>query len=96
MASHLFSLKRDHTNVDENVAVNNLNIYPNPANSKIFVDGENVSVVEVYNSLGQKVASVEGTENTAVNVASFENGVYVVRVIANDGNVVTKKVTIAR
>ena len=96
MASHLFSLKRDHTNVDENVAVNNLNIYPNPANSKIFVDGENVSVVEVYNSLGQKVASVEGTENTAVNVASFENGVYVVRVITNDGNVVTKKVTIAR
>ena len=95
MAAHLFSLKRDHTSVDENVASNSLNIYPNPANSKIFVDGENVSVVEVYNSLGQKVATVEGTENTAVNVASFDNGVYVVRVITNDGGITTKKVTIA-
>ncbi|MBR6438771.1 MAG: Omp28-related outer membrane protein [Bacteroidales bacterium] len=96
MASHLFSLKRDHTYVDENDASNSLNIYPNPANSKIFVEGENVSVVELYNSLGQKVLTVEGSDNTSVDVASFKNGVYVVRVITNDGSVTTKKVTIAR
>ena len=94
MAAHLFSLKRDHTSVDENDATA-LNIYPNPANNKIYVSGENIGVVEIYNSLGQMLLTVEGTDNTTVDVASFENGIYVVRVIANDGIVTTKKVTIA-
>ena len=94
-ASHLFSLMRDHTAVGE-IEASNLSVYPNPANSMIYVDGENVGAVEIYNSLGQKVLTVEGSENTSVNVSSFEKGVYVVRVITNDGNVVTKKVTIAR
>ena len=72
----------------------NINIYPNPANSKIYVDGENIGFVEVYNSLGQKVTKVEGSESTSVEMTAFENGVYVVRVITNDGSVTTQKVTI--
>ena len=55
-----------------------------------------VSVVELYNSLGQKVATVEGSEYTSIDVTSFDNGVYVVRVIDNEGVVTTKKVTISR
>ena len=92
-ANELFSI-RTTFGVTES-ASNGLMIYPNPANNKIYVDGEGVGVVEVYNSLGQKVTTVEGTEKTAVDVASYENGVYVVRVISNDGVVTTKKVTIA-
>ena len=94
MAAHTFAVKKRPDAVSENTA-SSFNIYPNPANSKLFVDGENISIVEVYNSLGQNVLAVEGSENTSVNVASFENGVYMVRVITNDGDVTTKKVTIA-
>ena len=61
----------------------------------IYVDGEDVSVIEIYNSLGQKVSTIDGSENQSVSVASFENGVYMVRVITNNGDVTTKKVTIA-
>ena len=93
MASHSFMLKRQDS-VEDN-AVSSFNIYPNPANSKIYVDGEDVSVVEVYNSLGQKVLTVEGSEHTSVNVASFENGVYMIRVITDNGEISTQKVTIA-
>lgn len=88
-----FSIIKHGDLVDETEA-SALNIYPNPANNKIYVDGENVGAVEVYNSLGQKVVTVEGSANTSINVASFENGVYVVRVITNEGAVTTKKVTI--
>lgn len=73
-----------------------LKVYPNPANSTIFVEGENIKSVEIYNSLGQMVATVEGSAKTTVNVASFDNGVYFVKVVANDGAVKTQKVTIAR
>lgn len=92
MAQNMFSIKA-WVGVDENMS-SAFNIYPNPANNKIFVEGENIGVVEVYNSLGQKVATVEGSANTSVDVAKFDNGVYVVRVITNDGDVTTQKVTI--
>ncbi|MBO4567803.1 MAG: Omp28-related outer membrane protein [Bacteroidales bacterium] len=90
----LFSIHTHGLGVNEQEA-NGFNIYPNPANNKIYVDGEGVGAVEVYNSLGQKVITVEGSENTAVDVTSFENGVYMVRVITDEGAVSTKKVTIA-
>ena len=92
-ASELFSIHKHGDGVGETVS-SSFNIYPNPANSKIFVDGEGIGAVEVYNSLGQKVATVEGSENTSVDVASFENGMYIVRVLTNEGAVTTKKVTI--
>lgn len=92
-ATNLFSIHKHGDGVEE-TASSSVNIYPNPANSKISVDGENISMVEVYNSLGQKVTTVEGSDNTSVEATAFENGVYIVRVITNDGNVTTQKVTI--
>lgn len=89
----LFSIHRQGYGVEEQDA-KGFNIYPNPANNKIYVDGEGVGIVEVYNSLGQKVATVEGSESTNVDVTSFDNGVYMVRVITNDGEITTQKVTI--
>lgn len=94
MATHLFAINKRPDAIDENM-VSGFNIYPNPANNRIYVDGEGVSVAEVYNSLGQKVVTVEGSDNTSIDVTSLENGVYVVRVITNNGDVTTKKVTIA-
>lgn len=95
MASHLLSLKKkDYTSVGEG-ASKSLSIYPNPANNRIYVRGEGIGSVEVYNSLGQMVLSLEGNDNASFDVASFANGIYVVRVIDNNGTVTTKKVTIA-
>lgn len=92
-AREYFSIRQHGFGVDENL-VNGFYIYPNPANDKIYVSGEGVDVVEVYNSLGQIVATVKGTENTIVDAASFDNGVYFVKVRSLDGAVSTKKVTI--
>lgn len=94
-AVNMFSLKKKPDVVND-ILVSDINIYPNPANNKIYVDGEGAVIVEVYNSLGQIVANVEGTDNTSVDVTSLDSGVYVVRVINSEGNVNTKKVTIAR
>ena len=93
MAKELFSIHKSGYGVDETEA-SNIIVYPNPANSKIFVEGENIGTVEVYNSLGQKVATVDGSENTTVDVASYENGIYLVRVITGDDIITTKKITI--
>jgi hypothetical protein len=93
MAAHSFMLKKRPDAIDENTN-SHFTIYPNPANNMIVVEGENVELVEIYNSLGQKVLTVEGSTNTTLNVASFENGVYMVRVISSEG-ISTKKVSIS-
>lgn len=93
MAAHSFMLKKRPDAIDENTN-SHFTIYPNPANNMIVVEGENVEIVEIYNSLGQKVLTVEGSANTTLNVASFENGVYMVRVISSEG-ISTKKVSIS-
>ena len=94
-SSELIRINRKPNAVGEN-DMRGLKVYPNPANSTIFVEGENIKAVEIYNSLGQMVANVEGSAKTSVNVASFDNGVYFVKVVANDGAVKTQKVAIAR
>ncbi len=93
--SDLMRINRKPSAVGEN-AMSNLKVYPNPANSTLFVEGESIKTVEVYNSLGQMVADVEGSVKTTVNVASFDNGVYFVKVVANDGSVKTQKIAVAR
>ncbi|MBP9993840.1 MAG: Omp28-related outer membrane protein [bacterium] len=93
--SELIKINRKTDAVGEN-DIDRVKIYPNPANSAIFVEGEDIKAVEVYNSLGQMVADVEGSAKTTVNVASFDNGVYFVKVVANDGTVKTQKVAVAK
>lgn len=93
--SELMRINKGQDLVGEN-GLNGMKVYPNPANSTIFVEGENIKTVEIYNSLGQMVANVEGSAKTSVNVAAFDNGVYFVKVVADDGAVKTQKVTIAR
>jgi hypothetical protein len=67
-------------------------IYPNPTNGSITVSGANINMVEVYNLCGQKVVSVNGTQNVNVDMSALESGVYMVKVIENNGNSTVNKV----
>lgn len=92
--SKLISIKKKDDGLNDN-EIAGFKVYPNPANSTIFVDGEGISMVEVYNSLGQMVTAIEGSANTTIDASSFDNGIYVVRVLTDGGAVMTKKVSIA-
>ena len=67
-------------------------IYPNPTNGNITVSGANINMVEVYNLCGQKVVSVNGTQNVNVDMSALESGVYMVKVIEVNGNSTVNKV----
>ena len=73
-----------------------ISIYPNPTKDMLTVKADNLSSVEVYNSLGQKVfALTANTDETVINMSSFDAGIYMIRINAN-GNEVTKKVSVIR
>ena len=78
--------------VSENTA--SFNIYPNPVNDKLYIETEveieEVSIFDVYGR-NQNLRSSE-TQNLSisVDVANLNSGVYFVKVVTNDGEIVKR------
>ena len=67
-------------------------VYPNPAQDVIYVKGEDLQYVEIYNSIGLKVVSKDITDSESISIADLASGVYYVRTIDKNGNVLTNKI----
>jgi hypothetical protein len=81
--------------VDENMT-QSVSIYPNPTKDMLTVKADNLSSVEIYNSIGQMVYSKTADANeTVINTSDFEAGIYMVRINAN-GSEVTKKISVIK
>ncbi len=67
-------------------------VYPNPNNGQFTLSLSNVNTtcnVEVYNVLGEQVyQSNINSDNTKINLSGQPNGVYLYRVISQEGNLV--------
>ena len=64
--------------VEENNAT--LTVYPNPANESVTLQGENLGVVSLYNTLGQKVDTFFTDESQLVIPTSkYQEGIYFIR-----------------
>ena len=71
-------------------------VYPNPACNVLNINNVKNTSVYVYNMLGEVVASIKDAENdNSINVLSFAEGTYMVKVFGNDG-VFTKMINIVK
>ncbi len=67
---------------------NRFSIYPNPAQSTVYIKGENINgiTIQVYNSLGIQLfteqANVTGTYSIDIN--NLPKGLYIIRIIDNN------------
>ena len=76
-------------------ATETYNIFPNPVKDVLTVKGENMSKVVIYNSLGQMVETINADANEVkVNVSAYNNGMYFINVIDNNGEMTTSKVSV--
>ena len=74
-----------------NAGINNadafrLNVYPNPAQHFITVDGDNLSQILIYNSVGQCVAkqtAIDGKNN--ISIEELADGIYTLQVLNTAG-----------
>ena len=82
---------------DELLSVNELSaeakLYPNPTTGQFTVEGANVTKVEVYNLVGQKVHEAEG-KSVSIDAAEWNKGIYLVNIVEENGAVVTKKLVV--
>ena len=73
-----------------------INIFPNPSTGIVNVKGAENSTIEILNSLGVVVKTINNASNMeAVNLSDLENGTYIVRVIT-DNNTIIKKVSLVK
>ena len=69
-----------------------IQIFPNPANGVVKIEGVIANEVQVYNALGQVVKTVRGTNE--VDLGGLVDGVYLVRIRDKEGRIFLEKVMV--
>ncbi|MBC8488878.1 MAG: T9SS type A sorting domain-containing protein [Bacteroidetes bacterium] len=79
------------TGLKENAA-SSINIFPNPAQDKIFIkSGYALKAVELLNNIGKVVLAEEvNTMNYKINVSKSESGIYYVKLETEEGIIIRK------
>ena len=77
--------------VDEEGSVE-VRVYPNPASDFVTIEGIEAVEMQVFNAVGQLVETVHHTNQIAVS--GWAKGVYVVKIMGNDGFVCTKRIAV--
>ena len=93
---YTISTKEGYASVEE-MTNETYKVYPNPVKDVLTIEGENIEQVNVYNTMGQLVKTVNCNDNTVnVNVNDLQNGMYIVNVIDANGVISSKKVSVLR
>lgn len=95
------NVNRDHTiyvsfsgmGVEE-AQVLNVNVYPNPAKEMVFVEGEGIETVALYDLLGNCLRSIDYNLAKELNVSGLSRGTYILRLTTQDGRMGYKKLMV--
>ena len=86
----------DPENPDGNVEVaeNDFVIYPNPVNDRLYIETQTLTqtlTIEVYDIFGrqQDLSAISG-QQSVINVANLNSGVYFVKVVTSEGEIVKR------
>lgn len=93
--SYTFSVEVNTLDINDNIANDNLKLYPNPTNSIIRFDNSqtNFETLDIYNALGQTLLKInlDNSIQSNINISEFDSGVYTFKLI-KEGMVKTIKV----
>ena len=67
-----------------------ITLSPNPTSGLVRIEGTTVSEVRVYNTIGQLLKTARNTNE--VNLRGLPQGVYLLRIMDESGNIATRKV----
>lgn len=74
-----------------------LNVYPNPAQRFITVEGDNLSQIIIYNAVGQCVLRTNATEGkNNISINDLEEGIYTLQVLNASGEKTVRTFVIHR
>lgn len=89
----------DDTGTEE-LTEGDIQLYPNPSNSSVslvFTAVDQVKQIEIYNELGAIKSVIVPTNNTTtIAVDEWPAGIYLVKVMTENGEIITKRFTVLR
>lgn len=79
--------------VEESEMVVVATLHPNPTTSQVTITGQNLKTAEVFNTLGQHVATATGEgESLTVDLSGLPTGIYFVNITNEEGRKCVRKV----
>ncbi|MCH8318719.1 MAG: T9SS type A sorting domain-containing protein, partial [Bacteroidetes bacterium] len=75
--------------------LNNVKLYPNPANKKLYVEGEDIVKVILYDLMGKIILVTQTNirQWVSLDISTLKDGIYMLKVVGKN-NVYTRKVQI--
>lgn len=80
----------DYIEIRSNLNNEDLNIFPNPTNNILYVEGKEIKIIEVYNTLGQKLMKINNDgiyERVEINCNTLKKGLFHLHIIYEDRRV---------
>ena len=77
------------TDIEENTD-KNIDVYPNPTNGLLNIEGQGTMHITVSNLLGQKLQETIAYGNATIDLSRYEPGCYLFRIKTKDGVMVQK------
>ena len=71
-----------------------VNIYPNPAKDKVYVDGEGIESVALFDLLGNCLLNMDFNTSKILNVSGLSKGIYVLMLTTQDGRIGYQKLVL--
>jgi len=78
--------------VDANEMIEDIKIFPNPADRTLHIQGKGIQSIKIFSTLGVLVLNEE-TDNTIVNISNLSNGIYILQ-LANATTKITKRIVV--
>ena len=82
------------TDIEENTD-KNIDVYPNPTNGLLNIEGQGTMHISVSNLLGQKLHETTAEGNIVLDMSRYESGMYIIR-IENENGVMVQKVNVRK
>ncbi len=72
----------------------NTAIFPNPFNDLVTIESQNIKTVQLSNLTGNvvEVINATGTEKVSISTSDLSKGIYIIKVIKEDGSSLVKKI----
>lgn len=85
----------DALNINDDMNLSGLAVYPNPANETLYISNEENTIVgiELFDYLGKSVLSIQTAKKiNSVDISNLPNSIYLVRLRDIFGNITTRKI----
>jgi hypothetical protein len=76
--------------VEETTTSSCVNVYPNPTNGMLNIEGQGTMHISVMNVLGQTLQETCSEGNTTLDLSQYESGMYLIRIETESGIEVQK------